>query len=823
IAMYDAATRQLNYRNHNPVNDAAIDYFKNTKYGGDIFCEPSGKIWMLTWSPLEIVPRYNWYNPQTKQGGSFTMNEKIGLGYHVPHGFLRQRNGHLWLYGAPYIAEITDSANSVHKLSYENCTERIKFDDVLCMYEDREKNLWAGTNNGLLKFNPSKEIFNSVNLMRPKNNTIAEGTVMAMLQPDSATLWVSSWDAGAFAYNKNMQPLPFNEPLNYLMTRNAIWCMMKHSSGVIWLAYQGGYIGVHDPVKKTADYFSLPVFEQKTIRKIAEDRDGNIWFGTHKGQLIKWDYKQSGGDYKKGYTLIKKFESSSINQILTDSKGYIWICTGAHGLLKINPQSGAVEDEYGETSVPAKRIEYAGATDMVMYNDSLLAVASRGLILININREKIVATYKEKDGLPGENIVSIAKDANGFLWMGMANGLCRVHPFEKVFTKFDRSNGILDDAFTVAAAWRLNDGRMLFGANHNFLLFNPAETFSSAGLPKVKITTFWFENRRLNVDSLMKLERVTVAHNQNSVELQFSTLSYSNNQYKIYYRLSYLDKEWKLADEDNHALYNYIPPGNYVFQVKCVDGAGKTSPVTIMKIYVRPSFWQTPWFYALLVLAGLFIFYRLYKTTEQRRKKEEKLRSRIAGNLHSEVSATLGSVNVLSEMAKMKMDEDSAAAKDYINKISFTTAGTIEAMQDILWSIDPQNDTMQKTAERMKQIAADLLGTKNIAYSFCIHDNVLRTSPDMQMRHHLLGIYKSLIKNITENTPCYQVNIDLNKKENYLLLSIEDDGKGFTQEELQHNKARLKEMYAKAETLHASIDTDTAPGKGTRVMVSIPI
>ncbi len=114
----------------------------------------------------------------------------------------------------------------------------------------------------------------------------------------------------------------------------------------------------------------------------------------------------------------------------------------------------------------------------------------------------------------------------------------------------------------------------------------------------------------LSVDSLMRLREIELSYKDNAVEIEFSTLMYGS-PFLIKYKLDGLDKDWKIADKNNQAVYNYLPPGSYSFLLKAMDAegneSGKTSGVIIT---VNAPFWKTIWFYSLLILAtGMFLFW----------------------------------------------------------------------------------------------------------------------------------------------------------------------------------------------------------------------
>src|SRR5438046_5299582 len=115
-----------------------------------------------------------------------------------------------------------------------------------------------------------------------------------------------------------------------------------------------------------------------------------------------------------------------------------------------------------------------------------------------------------------------------------------------------------------------------------------------------------------------------------------------------------------------------------------------------MEIIVQRPFWRTWWFYGLMLLLAVTFLYIIDKKRQKKQRALQTVRTQIAGDLHEEINVTLNDINLLSEIAKLKADKDIDRSKDYIDQISAKSRTMIESMDDILWSIHPENDTMQR-------------------------------------------------------------------------------------------------------------------------------
>jgi signal transduction histidine kinase len=165
---------------------------------------------------------------------------------------------------------------------------------------------------------------------------------------------------------------------------------------------------------------------------------------------------------------------------------------------------------------------------------------------------------------------------------------------------------------------------------------------------------------------------------------------------------------------------------------------------------VEAPFWKTWWFYGMIILAMIGIFLWIDRERMRRIRELQKVRAEIAGNLHQEINTTLNNINILSEMAKMKADRDIVRSKEYIEQISEKSHNMIIAMDDILWSIDPENDAMDETIMRLQEFISSLQSRYQCIVNLKIEDDVHQLKLDMKLRHEFFILLKSGLRLIIE-------------------------------------------------------------------------
>jgi signal transduction histidine kinase len=278
-------------------------------------------------------------------------------------------------------------------------------------------------------------------------------------------------------------------------------------------------------------------------------------------------------------------------------------------------------------------------------------------------------------------------------------------------------------------------------------------------------------NKRLNLDSLRKLKTIELAHHQNSLTIELSTLTYQTI-YGIYYKMENLEKEWLLTDDSRQVTYNYLPPGDYTFKVACRNENGKMGEISEIWFHIKPPFWKTWWFYSLLVLFMITILMLFDKQRLQRIHKEQEMRSSIAGNLHEEVNTVLQNISVLSEIARIKADAQPEQSKEYIYEIQQKSRNMVVAMSDVLWSINPANDSMEKTIDRIHEVADALQHKHSTSITIQTDKKVHDLYLSMRVRHEFILIYKLSMITLVEDLGAPQTTVQLDYVRGKLHMQI---------------------------------------------------
>jgi ligand-binding sensor domain-containing protein len=822
LAVFNPVTRNINYRSHNPDGEAAIGTYGKIREASTLFIDSKRRLWFLTWPVNVGAPFFYCYNLEKREPVLTAFDiAAIWGGYCEPRELVEQADGRIILTGTPMLAEFSEQQQKFIRI--QNTTGEnpgSEYEDILAAFSDREMNIWLCTgNDGLYKFNPAAQLFTSISHLHPVTKQVGKGGIMSFLQMKDGSFLASSWGDGTVRYDSFLNAIPLNIRGVNEETLNSVWSYCRRRDGTVWMGLQkeGGNIMLYDEQHQVAKQYR--VFERQTVRQVAEDSMGNMWIGTQSKGVHKWTASKAVNNFESGFSKFTPIDNTLVEKLYIDSSGYLWVSTIVSGLYKIDPATDEVLLHLTEKTKPA--ILHNSVGPVLQYNDSLLLIAGGGLTIYN-TKAHTTRFITTADGLPSRYVMSMLKDDQGFVWLGLLNGLCRLNVFTNRIIYFDREDGIISDNFTIDAAMRLKDGRFLFGTKRDFVVFDPLQVNDRSVPPDVVITGFRLSNTPLKIDSLLQLDVVRLSHDNNAVIIDFAALTYlQNSKITYYYQLQGVDKDWIQADGSPRAVYPFLAPGNYIFRVRAANSDGVFSKNTsTVKLEVMPPFWKTWWFLGLMVLATAGILFLIDRERMKRKEALQNMRSSIAGNLHQDINTALGNINVLSEMAKLKADHDLPKSKEFIEQIHSKSSEMIHNMEDMLWAIAPENDSMQKTVERMQEYIEGLNIEYDADVQMLVDEKVAALKLDMQFRHEVFLLFKESIAGLLKVCAANcRIHVGLDK--NYLLYTIQFTNDCCDMQQF-NQMMQMQQMQVRLDKLRAVMKLHVYPSDAT-LLLKVPL
>jgi signal transduction histidine kinase len=225
---------------------------------------------------------------------------------------------------------------------------------------------------------------------------------------------------------------------------------------------------------------------------------------------------------------------------------------------------------------------------------------------------------------------------------------------------------------------------------------------------------------------------------------------------------------------------------------------------------------------AMLLIIGLLVITRNKAINKSRRLLEmEKMRNGIARDLHDDIGSTLTSINILSKVMLQQTAADDTTRPN-LQKIKEHSSNIMESMSDIVWAINPHNDTVEKVIYKMKEFAAELLDPMNIRYTFLEEGDFSNVKLTLNKRKDLYLIFKEAINNAAKYSHCDMIEIVLSHDGENIHLNVKDDGQGFDQQQVKSGNG-LRNIYERSKNMLGNLRLNSELGTGTHIVLTVPV
>jgi signal transduction histidine kinase len=280
---------------------------------------------------------------------------------------------------------------------------------------------------------------------------------------------------------------------------------------------------------------------------------------------------------------------------------------------------------------------------------------------------------------------------------------------------------------------------------------------------------------------------------------------------------------WSPPSLERTVHYARPSPGRYRFQVRAVTAAGVTSasPASVW-FEVVPSLWRRGWFQALAMLSLGVTLYGGHRYRLTHLLALERLRTRIAADLHDEIGSSLARVAVLSDVARRQQAPGGEGPRR-LEEIGDTARDLIAALGDIVWAVNPQRDDLASLVRRVREFAGDLLEEKGIGLEFQATTDLegVRLAPEP--RRQIFLVLKEALHNVARHAAASSATLRLDLVDGQLRAEVSDDGRGLSPLDRERDGQGLANMRARAARIGGRLEVDSAPGAGTRVVLVVPL
>jgi ligand-binding sensor domain-containing protein/signal transduction histidine kinase len=716
-------------------------------------------------------------------------------------------------------------------------TNGLSINSVLSLQMDPDGNLWAGLDGTSRDGGP----LNCVR--RPALHSIPEsaGQVIESAAVDAAgALWFSS-----HSLNLSVARVSAGGLSNYFSSfgRDSVGntsALLIDSHQAVWAGTFGrGLLRLEGNLFRPApgsDQINLNPW----IYALHEDRRGTLWVGTQNG-LASWD-----GKIWRNYTTADGLTANVIRAIADDRQGNIWIGAERGGLNRL--KDGHFTAFQRTNGFPTDNVSSLWVDD-----EDVLWVGAAGNGLIRMQDGKWTH-YTRRDGLITDIVDYIIDDKQGFLWMGTDWGLMRIpkKAFENNAAEtinsipcrlFDQRDGLPNIDCTVRsqpAPFRAPNGTLFLPTIGGIVSVDPSTLRVRTNAPPVVIQSVSINTINQNTNDLptVPLAAVTVPVGKEQLEIEYASLQIgAADRAQFRYILENHDSQWTEAHASRIVRYSGLPPGHYRFRVIASSEDGfwdATQPGAALEIEVLPPFWQTLWFRIVAVacligLVGGIVFYvstqRLQRQVANLRQQQalENERARIARDIHDQVGASLTQISLLGEMVESDKDEP-AEVEAHGRQLTQTARETAHALDEIVWTVNPRNDTLEGLVNYICKHAQDYLGVAGVRYRLDIPTSLPPALIAPEARHNVFLAAKEAITNVVRHARATEASVRLTLEPARFILEIEDNGRGLADLDPKTTRNGLRNMRKRMEDIGGAFDLVPGPsGHGALVRLTVPL
>jgi two-component sensor histidine kinase len=690
-------------------------------------------------------------------------------------------DGNIWI-GTGYGVFVVGGGRILHL----NTVNGLPNENVYNIMQDRERTMWFGTENGVAKLTTPRFL----------NYSMKEGltgyTVLSMMEDDKRNIWVGMWnglnrlgakggvtrwdDADGLQHHSILSIVQGRTGLIYagsvsgvdlllndrvvkkVITGMRAQSMLRRSNGDIWIGSIGKIVLVRGGSIVNVIDTEAGI-PNDYIGPLLEDRKGTLWFGTT---------RHGAGRYREGKTDLLNttlgLPDNNIHSISQDDSGWIWICTD--GGVAVWRETGFGDLPFVEPVLKQGPVYFAMRDSM----HHLWFGTDDGLYEWT---GSTMQHFNSRDGLSSDIVRHGLVAANGLIWFGTEAGV----------SLLDRSN---------------------------------KSRFIPPPTPYLDRVTAGDDEHELSVTSV-------VEYGDRSVTFRFNALSYlDEGALRFQWMMEGFDTEWQHPERQRQVRYTNLSPGGYAFVVKAENRNGGWSEPARFMFSIRPPYWRTWWFIFLCLAVVTSIVYAVHRYRLGQLLKVERMRTRIAADLHDDIASSLSSVALYSDVIRHQVSDVPTETQELLDRIRDLSRETMEKIGLIVWSVDPRRDEVSEVVTFFQRHAMQMCSAAGIAFDSPAVDTLRSLPLTPEQRRTVYLILKEGLNNIIRHAECSKVSFHCRVEDRTLRVVLTDDGRGFPAEGKSHGHG-LQNMNSRAEAIGAQLRITSSPGKGTSLALTMRI
>jgi signal transduction histidine kinase/ligand-binding sensor domain-containing protein len=773
-----------------------------------------------------------------------------GLPHNDVRSILRTSAGTLLIGTYGGLSEFHPEAPATAKFRNYHVANGLTANQIYRLAEDRDGNLWIGTRaDGIMRL--AREGFVTFG----ETDGFRAGTFQSTLTetPEGSVCQFGADDPGTpesipgtNAFIQCLQSGRFRT-VRLDLTQSTLRAQILHwflpgalpdrlgewwaTTGFVLVRFPAGRIDQFAFTRPSAVYRIPSALGNMLIHLCYEDRNGDIWCGAEDNDKkteaeVMVRRERSNGSWSQYPMGLGK---SRIWALAEDPSGMLWAGSGAEdgGLLRY--RGGRFE------SLPAGAGWFAGGVNAIYPDpDGPLWVASSrgGLVRVNdpdSSRPRFVR-YTKTEGMASNEILSLSMDRWGRVYAGLNQGVDRLDARTGSVKHFTAADGLVRG--TIEHAFRDHQGQLWFSSDQGISRLIPSA--EPAPPPAVALVTgISIMGERVRVSELGEtfFGDLELAPQGNQMDIDFLAPNFrAGTAVRYQYRFDGANRAWSAPSSSRTIRLASLAPGSYRLLVRAITSNSVISPQPAMVAFrVLAPVWRRWWFIALASAAFGLALYGLHLYRLRHILAVERIRTRIAADLHDDIGASLSHISVLgelarSEVARLTPGADMQPVGEPLARISSVSGELIDSLSDIVWAINPRKDGLSDLSQRMREFAEGVLAPRDIEFRLFAEGIDQDRTLGIDTRRNLFLIFKECVNNIVRHSGATRVDCDLRTERGNLILALRDNGKGFDAANGFNGKGNgLASMRRRAKEMGGELEIVSSDGRGVVVTIRIPV
>lgn len=712
------------------------------------------------------------------------------------------------------------------------------------IFEDRDGGVWIATyNGGINYFHPSSQKFNHI-MELWEENSLSNNQVWGFAQDNRENVWIGTENGLNFmdASTGSIKHF-YKEKSDIELLDNTIKTLAFDKNNNLWIGNLLGLSFFNLSTKQLIHYVHDPLNETSIgyghVQAICEDRNGQIWIGTHASGLNKINLHDNSFDrFGQIENEPEGVVDNRINNIIEYKNGLLWVATEL-GLELFNTKTGfytrqkLIDDGIFES--------ISGVNILTLYQDGSenlwIGTKGKGLLIYNTDTGEI-CSVDNQTGIANNTVNGILEDNDGNFWVSTNRGISKlIRPNigwdtidKKHIVNFKSSDGLQGMQFNPNSAFKSRDGQLYFGGTNGFNSFYADQVNKTIFQPKVVFTDIKFRNditskseKSLKSKVNYLKDSIKIDYSQSDFSIEFAALNYRDPEHTLYeYMLEPLDEGWNPIGNERAVNYSNLPSGVYLFKVRATNNFQEWGESYSQKsITILPPIWLAWWAYVIysVIISGLlYLFFTiasrwgklksdlLYEHREREKEQElNQLRIKFFTDISHELRTPL--TLILSPLERLvNQYVGSAKLKNQLLMIQRSGERMLQLINQLLDLRKLETGHLQLKAgygDMVKFVREVTLAFRELALHKNINYQVQSEADKINIwfdRDKFEVILYNLLSNAIKYTPNggnigigLSVHLpgrekDMSKnvlfREGYAEITVEDDGKGIPAESL---------------------------------------